>query len=170
MGSKDASQEDLYLLELILKQALHGGMEKSSLYYLLRMISLKLHAIRCSIIQCTDEFTGQVVASNDDENIQGLPLDLHQYPEIVEVRRTNRPLVVRDIRTSDLMAPVLNRLTKVPFETLAIFPLMRQGRFYGVLSLRLESDEKLDVRYLERFGGVCSQIISLAIGTNAPLS
>lgn len=170
MAPSDSKKEDLYLLDLILKQALHGGVEKSSLYYLLRMISLKIRAVRSSIIECVDEGTGQVLASNDDENIMGLPIDLAQYPEIREVRKTGRPLIIRDIRTSDIMTPVLNRLSKATFETIAIFPLVKSGKFFGVLSLRLESDDRLDLQYIEKFGGVCSQIISLAIGTQAPLS
>ena len=130
------------------------------------MISLKVHAARCSFIQCLNEDTGLVLASNDDENVQGLPIQLAQYPEIREVRRTRLPLIIPNIRTSDILAPVKSQLARTPFETLAVFPVFCRGQFYGVMSLRMDQKDKVEMFYIEKFGQVCSQIISLAIGTS----
>lgn len=155
--------KELHLVGLLLKQAQQGGATPTSLYNLTRMVGLKVQALRCSLIRCIDENAGLVVASNDDENIQGLPLRLQNYPEIREVRKTGRPLVISNIRTSSLLAPVRGRLEKTPYESLAVFPLYRGGEFYGVLSLRMEQQDKVATEYTEKFGTVCSQIISLAI-------
>lgn len=130
------------------------------------MVGLKVHALRCSVIRCVNADHGLVIASNDDENVQGLPIELEQYPEISEVRRTGRPLIIANVRTSDIMAPVKRRLEKTPFETLAVFPLFKAGKFYGVLSLRMEQRDKSGIEYTEKFGTVCSQIISLAIAAS----
>lgn len=156
--------KELHLLNLFLKQALVEDPSQVCLYNLMRMISLKVHALRCSIIQCLNADTGVVVASNDDENIGGLPIDLAAYPEVREVRQTLRPLMVLNVRNSDLMLPVQGRMAQTGFASLAVFPLFHRGEFYGVLSLRLEQQSKVEMYYVEKFGQVCSQIISLAIG------
>lgn len=166
---RDATLKELHLLNLFLKQALSGEQDVNAiLYNLMRMISLKIHALRSSLIQCLNEDTGLVLASNDDEHVRGLPLQLSGYPEVREVRRTLRPLIIRDVATSDILAPVRAKLAARNFETLAVFPVLRRGRFFGVLSLRMEHKEKPEIFYIEQFGGVCSRIISLAIAAANP--
>jgi CheY-like chemotaxis protein len=167
-GPKDHATKELHLLNLFLKQALVDGTDRMGLFNLMRMISLKVRALRCSMIQCLNDDTGLVVASNDDENIRGLPLQLLSYPEVREVRRTQRPLIISNVRTSDLMSPAQGRLAATGFASIAVFPLFHRGRFYGVLSLRLEQQTKVEMHYIEKFGQVCSQIISLAIASKAP--
>jgi len=161
-----ASVRELHLLNLFLKQAMSGGIDlNSNLFNLMRMISLKVHAVRCSFIQCLNADTGLVLASNDNENVQGLPISLAQYPEVREVLRTLKPLLIQNIRTSDILAPVQAKLASMGFETMAVFPVFCRGELYGVMSLRMEHKDKTELYYVEKFGQVCSQIISLAIAT-----
>lgn len=157
------SIRELYLMRLILKQATWSGPQSARLFNLMRMIGMKVKALRCSLIECDYSHTGFVRASNDDEKISGLPLELSVYPEIMEVKRTNRRLIIPNIRTSDLMATVQTKLAQAPFETIAIFPVYRGGVFYGVLSLRLEQRQPADIIYIEQFGEVCAQILTLAL-------
>ncbi len=158
---------ELHLLNLIIKQATIGGDVQTKLFNLMRMISMKVQALRCSFIRCLDDETGIVLASNDDETVTDLPLQLKYYPEVREVRKNGRPLVITNIRTSDLLAPVKDQLAKTPFETIAVFPVFCRGEFYGVVSVRMEQRNKDEIYYVEKFGQVCSQIISLAIGSSA---
>ncbi len=159
----DASIMELHLLNLFIQQATQGQSEQQRLYNLMRMISLKVHALRCSIIQIQDETTGLVLASNDDEKVQGLPLKLAQYPEVLEVYRTKNPLIIPNIATSDILAPVKPLLQKTPFETIALFPVFRRGQFFAVMSLRMEQKQRGEIYYIDKFGRVVSQILSLAL-------
>lgn len=161
----EASVMELHLLNLFIQQATQGQGDQQRLYNLMRMISLKVHALRCSIIQITDEENGLVLASNDDENVQGLPLKLVQYPEVLEVYRTKKPLIIPNIATSDLLAPVRPLLQKTPFETIALFPVFRRGEFYAVMSMRMEQKQRGEIYYIDKFGRVVSQILSLALST-----
>ncbi len=162
-GAGDSALLELHLLNLFLKQAVHGECSQARLFNLMRMISLKVHALRCSFIKVLDEDNGLVLASNDDQTIQGLPLKLAQYPEIREVLRSGKPLIIPNIATSDLLAPVRSQLQKTPFETMAIFPVFCRGQFHGVMSLRMEQKLHAEIFYIEKFGQVCSQILSLAM-------
>jgi DNA-binding response OmpR family regulator len=57
---------ELHLLNLILKQAAQPGTARQRYYNLMRMISMKTKALRCSLVRCVNEDTGEVAASNDD--------------------------------------------------------------------------------------------------------
>lgn len=163
-SAPEAAIMELHLLNLFLQQALRGdGDSQSRLYNLLRMISMKVHALRCSFIKVLDEDNGIVLASNDDEKIQGLPLKLAQYPEVRQVLNTKKPLIIPNIATSDILASVRNILQKTPYETMALFPVFCRGQFLGVLSLRMEQKQRGEIYYIEKFGLVCSQILSLAL-------
>jgi CheY-like chemotaxis protein len=154
---------ELHLISLILKQAAQPETGKQQLYNLMRMIGMKVQAFRCSLIHCLDDFRGEVIASNDDEAVQGLPLDLRNYPEICEVRRTQKQMVIPNIRTSDLMAPVQTKVAGVPFEMVAVFPVYDRDQFWGVLNLRTGHRTNVERFYMEKFGEICAQIISLSV-------
>lgn len=156
------SLKELHLLNLILKQATHGQ-EEGRLFNLLRMINIKVQAVRTSLIECVDAHVGLVTASNDDEKIGGHRLQLDKYPEIQRVRTSGKPLIIPNMRTSDILAPVQASLMNLPFETVVLFPVMRNGEFYGVLSLRMEQKDAVELFYIEKFGQVCAQILALSI-------
>jgi DNA-binding response OmpR family regulator len=164
-ASSPVTLNELHLLNLFLKQALISEEPGTGLHKLMRMMNLKTGAIRTSLIRCLNAETGIVLASNDDENVKGLPLDLRQYPEIREVRSTLRPVIIPNVRTCDILEPVQTHLRQTPFETIVLFPVFRFGSLYGVMSVRMEQRDPIELFYVERFGSVCAQIISLAIGT-----
>lgn len=157
--------KELHLVNLFLRQAMLGVGEHSGLHNLMCMVNIKVKALRTSFIQCLDHQTAAVLAANDDENIQGRPLQIDKYPELREVRRTQRLVVIPNVRTSDILAPVQKTLSQTPFETILLFPVFRNKAFFGVMSVRMEQKSELEIHYAEKFGQVCSQIISLAIGT-----
>jgi DNA-binding response OmpR family regulator len=157
--------KELHLLNLFLKQATMSTQTDQSLYNLMRMINLKVKAMRCSLIQCMQNDTGRVLASNDDERVQNLALDLKKYPEILELRRTLAPVIIPNVNASELMAKVHSQISRTPFETILLFPVFRCGTFFGALSVRMQQRDPIELFYVEKFGQVCSQIISLAIGT-----
>jgi len=154
---------ELHMLNLILKQAMQGE-GQGRMFNLLRMINMKANAIRSTLFECAEPGkTAAIVASNDDENIGGKTVLLAKYPEIQRVLTTKRPLIIPNVRTSDILAPVQDKLAGTPFETFMLFPVTRLGKFYGVLSLRMEQKDPVQMSYIEKFGQVCAQILALSI-------
>ncbi|MGE4133059.1 MAG: response regulator [Bdellovibrionales bacterium] len=162
-SAPDANWKDLRLINLFVKQALQGGAGHQNYFNLMKMISMKVQALRCSLVQFETPITGLVLASNDDENAKGLRVDLRQYPELTHVRDSGRSLIIPNVKTSDILAPVREKIEKTPYETLAVFPVFRSGAVHSALSLRLEQKDKASMFYIEQFSQVCSGILSLLV-------
>ncbi len=157
-------ERELHLLKLVLKQATAQSAAENRWFNLMRMVNIKTKALRCSLIQYINEETSVVVASNDDLNARGLRIDMRNYPEIREVRTQHQSMTIPNVQRSLLLAPVQQRLRKTPYETILLFPVYRTGIFFGVLSLRMQKKETLDIFYTEKFGQVVAQIISMSLG------
>jgi CheY-like chemotaxis protein len=159
--------KELHLVNLFLKQALDMRQPSNNLFNLMKMVSLKVKAVRCSFIRCLNEETGIVMASNDDASVSGLPIQLRNYPEIQEVRRTMQVLLIPNVRSSELMAPVREAMIKLKFDTIAVFPIFINGRFFGVTSLRMEQREPVDMFYIDHFGQLAAQVLSLTLANES---
>jgi signal transduction histidine kinase len=97
---------------------------------------------RCSIALLEEERrSAQVVASSDAPPSAQWSLDLADYPELIEVSRTGSPLVVSDVRTSPLMAPVVKRLDPAGFRSLLVVPVQADGRVVGAMVLRFHEPD-----------------------------
>lgn len=155
--------KELHLVNLFLKQAMDVRNPSENLFNLMRMVSLKVKAVRCSFIRVLNSETGVVMASNDDVNVQDLPIQLDNYPEIREVMRTMKVLIIPNVKTSELMAPVREQMAHTKFETIAVFPIFLRGKFFGVTSLRMEQRNPVEMFYIDRFGQVAAQIISMTL-------
>ena len=158
--------KELHLVNLFLKQALDHRKPTENLFNLMRMVSMKVKAVRCSFIRILNQETGVVMASNDDESVHGLPIQLIKYPEIREVMRTMKVLIIPNVKSSELMAPVRDLMAHTKFETIAVFPIFMRGKFFGVTSLRLEQRDPVQMFYIDHFGQVAAQIISLTMAEN----
>ncbi|MGE4132344.1 MAG: response regulator [Bdellovibrionales bacterium] len=156
--------KEMHLMNLFLKQTRMGTNSHKTLFNLMRMMAMKVSAWRCSSIQFLNPETGLVLASHDDAQVQHLPLQLSLYPEVLEVRKTGEPLIIKDIQRSPILQSAYANIQDLPFNSMAVFPLFQNRDFFGVVSLRLNSAEsRLPMEYIERFGQVCSQIISLTL-------
>jgi PAS domain S-box-containing protein len=92
---------------------------------------------------------GYVVAASDDEHLRDLPIDLTRYPEILDVLSRAEPLIIDDAHTHpifDLLAT--GTLPPTPFRTLAILPILYEGRAMGVLFLRARRTKAVGDREL----------------------
>ncbi len=97
---------------------------------------------RCSIALLEEDCrSAHVVASSDAPPSAQWLLDLADYPELIEVSRTGSPLVVSDVRTSPLMAPVVERLAPTGFRSLLVVPVLAGGRVVGAMVLRFHERE-----------------------------
>ncbi len=155
--------KELRLLELFLRQIVSSDHVDQRLYRLMRMINMKVGGVRCSLIRCLNDDTAEVLASDDDENIVGLPLHLAQYPEIRAVREKGEPMIISNVRESAIMNSVQHQMARVRFDTLALYPVFRYGAFFGVLRLHLRQKDPVELSYIDKFSMVCSHILTLSI-------
>jgi PAS domain S-box-containing protein len=79
---------------------------------------------------------GYVVAASDDEHLRDLPIDLANYPEIQQVLSSGQPLVIPDAATHPLLEIVRHDAHARAFSSLAILPILYEGKPMGVLFLR----------------------------------
>jgi PAS domain S-box-containing protein len=114
------------------------------LHTVVRRIAEVTQVDRCSIVLVRDTGdVGYVVASNDDQQVRDLPLDLDKYPEIREVMKQGMPLVVSDATTHPLF-DVLRPDSSPTYASLAIVPILHEARPMGVLFLRSRSPAQID--------------------------
>jgi PAS domain S-box-containing protein len=91
-----------------------------------------------------------VVVTSDDREMRDRPIDLALYPEIQKALADKLPLVIDDVATHPVLEPV--RTGSNPpanlFASLAIVPLLFEGRAMGVLFLRSRTKATFDDRAL----------------------
>jgi PAS domain S-box-containing protein len=126
---------------LELTQALASNLDiRGILFTVVQRIAEVAHVDRVSIVLVRDEGDqgkiGYVVAASDDAQLRDLPIDLTKYPEIKTVLQSGEPLVIPDAATHPLLEIVRHDLSARAFASLAILPILYEGRPMGVLFLR----------------------------------
>ena len=123
---------------LELTQALASNLDfRGILFTVVQRIAEVARVDRVSIVLVREAGdVGYVVAASDDEQLRDLPIDLAKYPEIQQVLTSREPLVVPDIATHPLLEIVRHDGHKTVFSSLAILPILYEGRPMGVLFLR----------------------------------
>jgi PAS domain S-box-containing protein len=107
------------------------------LFTVVRRVAEVARVERCSIVLVHDKGdVGYVVAASDDRELFDLPIAVDKYPEIREVMGTCEPLVIDDVAEHPLLDVVRPGLPKAAFRSLAILPIVFEGRPMGVLFLR----------------------------------
>jgi len=79
-----------------------------------------------------------VIAATDAEPLQRFTLAIAEYPEIVEAIRTLNPVLIDDVQTHPLMAPMAELLAERRIRAIAVFPVQWRGRPLGAILLRKE--------------------------------
>jgi PAS domain S-box-containing protein len=98
-----------------------------------RNITLK----RCSIARVnSQENSATVLASSDMPGIEGLRISLDKYPEIREVVRTGKPLMIDDAKSHPLLMEVRDQIAQLDFCTLFVLPVTYWSEVIGTLMLR----------------------------------
>jgi PAS domain S-box-containing protein len=101
-----------------------------------RRIANALGVDRCSIVLVSDDpTTAHVVASSDDERLRDLPLRLSDYPEIQQVLRTAKTLVLKDTPHHPLLS-ALTFATRTGFRASALIPILHETSPLGVIFVR----------------------------------
>lgn len=96
-----------------------------------------VRAQRCSILLVDEEVRNCfVVAANDDPDVDMLEVDLDKYPEIRHAIETREPVVVRDVASDPLVAPVREQLLRLGYRSVVVLPLVFGKEVLGTLFLR----------------------------------
>jgi len=79
---------------------------------------------------------GIIVAASDDASLKNLPIELSRYPEIREVVRTGKPVILEDAPSHPLLEDVRETVAAANVRNIAALPLSVGGKVLGVLLLR----------------------------------
>lgn len=133
-----ARRERTSQLVLDLTQALSSSLDlREILFTLVRRLADVARVDRVSIVLVREpEQVGYVIAASDDEHLRDLRLELTKYPEIQNVLSTGQPLVIANAATHPLLEIVRDRMPDDGFSSLALVPILCEGRPMGVLFLR----------------------------------
>ncbi|MGQ0508563.1 MAG: PAS domain S-box protein [Myxococcaceae bacterium] len=82
---------------------------------------------------------GFIVAASDDAALKDLRIELARYPEIREVVRTGKAVIVEDAPTHPLLEGVKTHVASAGIQSIAALPLAVRGKVLGVLLLRASS-------------------------------
>jgi PAS domain S-box-containing protein len=123
---------------LELTQALASNLDfRGILFTVVQRIAEVAKVDRVSIVLVREQGeVGYVVAASDDEQLRDLPIDLTKYPEIKQALQNGEPLVIADAATHPLLEIVRHDAHARTFASLAILPILYEGRPMGVLFLR----------------------------------
>ncbi len=77
-----------------------------------------------------------VIAASDAEPMQRFTLSISEYPEIIEAMRTGQPVLIDDVLTNALTAPMADLLSSRRVRGIAVFPVQWRGRPLGAFLLR----------------------------------
>lgn len=130
-------QRDLQvLLELTARYAEAsdiGGL----LYDVTRRLAEEMQIDRVALVVVDGEKgEGTIIAASDDAGLRDRRLDLALYPEVREVLRTHKPVIVEDAPSHPLLEDVKASVAARGIRNLAAFPLAVGGQVQGVLLLR----------------------------------
>ncbi len=132
-----ARRERDALIVTELTQTLASNLDfRGILFTVVQRIAEVAHVDRVSIVLVREGNVGYVVAASDDEQLRDLPIDLAKYPEIQDVIVSGRTLMIDDASTHPALELFRSEGHTLAFSSLAVLPILYEGRAMGVLSLR----------------------------------
>ena len=135
MLRQDVKDKEI-LLEI--SQAITSSLDTHRiLQIIVEKIAGNINVLRCSMVRVKEEDNcGYVLASSDNDGIDGLRIELDLYPEIREVLRTGKALVLEDIKNHPLMEEVRERIYGLGFDSILVLPVIYRSEIIGTLMLR----------------------------------
>lgn len=92
---------------------------------------------------------GTIIAASDDAGLKDHRIDLSRYPEVQEVLRTKKPVIVEDAPSHPLLEGVKASVAARGIRSLAALPLVVRGEVQGILLLRRGTDQGFNPREVE---------------------
>ena len=130
-------QRDLSLLLQLTADYAESLDVEELLHDVTRRLAVEMDIARASLIVLDEQQgAGFIVAASDDAALKDLRIELARYPEIREVVRTGKPVIVEDAPTHPLLEGVQVQLAERGIQNIAALPLAVRGKVLGVLLLR----------------------------------
>ena len=130
-------ERDLSLLLQLTASYAETTDAEALLHDVTRRLAEQMDIIRASLVIIDHEKgEGVIVAASDDASLKNLRIDLSRYPEIGEVIRTGKPVIVADARSHPLLEGVKGEVAAKGILTIAAVPLALGGRVWGTLLVR----------------------------------
>jgi len=143
-------QRDLQvLLELTARYA--EATEVSGLLHdVTRRLAEEMQIDRVALVVVDSEKQeGTIIAASDDAGLSDHRIELSRYPEVREVLRTNKPVIVEDAPSHPLLEDVKASVAARGIRNLAAFPLVVGAEVQGVLLLRRSTVGPFNPREVE---------------------
>ncbi len=155
MDDLETKERDAKIV-LEVTQALASNLDfRGILFTVVKRIAEVAHVDRVSIVLVREDAdVGYVVAASDDETLRDLPIELTKYPEIKQVLKSGEVLVIRDAATHPLLELVRHDTQARAYSSLAIVPIIYEGRPMGVIFLRARQT----VPFAERELALCRTV------------
>ena len=94
-------------------------------------------SVRCSLVLIADDpLYAYVLASHDDATVDRLKIQLAKYPELQEAIRTRAPVLIDDVHTHPLLAPVRDQVRRLSATSIYVLPVILRNQVIGTLFLR----------------------------------
>jgi PAS domain S-box-containing protein len=163
--SLEIERRDLSAL-LELSEALTTSSDiEATLHQIAKRMAEVMHSERCSIVLIDENLEhGIVVADSQDAGINNHPIPLSRYPEILQVVRTRRALVVDNVHNEPLFDEVRDIIRDKEIGHTAIFPVNLNTRVQGIFMMRGGDvrTEGLTPRQI-RFASIVANATAIAI-------
>ncbi|HKQ62408.1 MAG TPA: ATP-binding protein [Candidatus Polarisedimenticolaceae bacterium] len=126
-----------------------------------------LGADSCSIL-AADASAGNcfVLASRGHPEVDRLEIDLEKYPEVREALDSREPVVIQDVATHPLVAPVRSVLLEKGYRSLLVVPLLFGRETLGTLFLRARGERPFnidEVRFCKIAANACANALKNAL-------
>lgn len=133
-------QRDLSLLLKLTADYAESLDVEELLHDVTKRLAAEMDIARASLVVLDEEHgLGFIVAASDDAGLKDLRIELSRYPEIREVVRTGKPVIVEDAPSHPLLEGVQVQVAARGIQNIAALPLAVQGKVLGVLLLRASS-------------------------------
>lgn len=143
-------QRDLQVL-LELTRAYAEASDIDELFYgVTRRLAEEVNVDRVALLVVdAQRDVGTIVASSDDPSLKDLRIDLGRYPEVREVLRTAKPVILDDAPHHPLLEDVKEAVSAQGIRSIAALPLAVRGQVEGALLLRRSTVGAFTLRELE---------------------
>jgi len=147
-GARDALRARDLLFDIF--QEVSAALRAEEIFQtLVRRVGQAFGLTHCSfVLTAPGENKGRVVAVYENPAIRDLRVELDRYPEILEAIRTERPVVVHDVKEHPLFDSIRRHWSQqqiaVNVQSAVAIPVFVQGRAAGVFFLRtVQGDPQL---------------------------
>lgn len=130
-------QKDLGLLLKLTADYAESTDVAELLHDVTKRLAAEMDIERASLVVLDEaQGAGFVLAASDDAALKDHRIELSRYPEIREVLRTGKPVIVEDAPSHPLLEGVKSEVAAKGFQNIAVLPLAVRGKVEGVLFLR----------------------------------